>query len=192
MKRAVVLLKEGFEEGEALFTVDVLRRAQIACDTVSMTGDEMVTGSHGIKIKADRLWGEDVKSCDMIILPGGMPGAASLRDDPEVIAAVQEFDQNPDKYLAAICAAPIVFGRAGITAGKKVTSYPGFSKELPGADYIEDKPVVIDGHMITSRGPATVLPFAYAVTEALGGDSEPLREGMMYHFMSDYLISGNK
>lgn len=191
MKKAALFLTEGFEEGEALFTVDVIRRAGLVCDTFSLEG-EMVTGSHGITVKADKILSptiakEDViYSYDMLICPGG-PGATALRDDERIISLYQEFAQNPSKYLAAICAAPMVLAKADVVKGKRVTSYPGEYKVLfPDSIYVEDQVSVTDGNVITSRGPATTLPFAYQLVEALGKDSEPLKEAMQYNFLMKY------
>lgn len=182
MKKIGVLLADGFEEGEALFTVDVLRRAGMDARMVGTQGRKQVKGAHGVEVTADQLLNGDVKKFDMIVMPGGMPGATNLRDNPEVIALVQEFVRE-DKYVAAICAAPMVLAKAGVSRGRKVTSYPGFEDLFTDAEYLQD-PVVQDGHMITSRGPATVLPFAYRLVEALGGSSESLKEGMLFNMMN--------
>lgn len=182
MKKIAVLLAEGFEEGEALFTVDVLRRAGFHCDAVSLKG-EQVTGSHGITVRADKAWDEAMAAYDMVVLPGGLPGATNLRDDARVIELVRAFDRE-GKGIAAICAAPMVLARAGIMKGRRVTSYPGEQYEalFADADYREEI-VVRDGNVITSRGPATTLPFAYALVEALGGDASKLREGMLFDML---------
>ena len=124
-KKIAVLLADGFEEGEALLTVDVLRRAGFTCDTVSV-GEEIVCGSHGIRVFADRLLTEtDPEAYDMVVLPGGLPGADTLRDNETVLSWVRSFAGREDRYVAAICAAPQVLARAGITRGRRLTSYPG-------------------------------------------------------------------
>ena len=186
-KKAAVLLAEGFEEGEALFTVDVLRRANIVCDMVSIAGTPMVEGSHAIVVKADKVLDDSIGGYDMIILPGGLPGATHLRDNQKVIAAIQAFQQE-GKWIGAICAAPMVLKKAGIHKGRTLTSYPDdkYRALFPDADYREEI-VVVDGNLITSRGPATTLPFAYALVDALGGDSAPLRKSMLF----DMLMAGN-
>ena len=124
MKKVAVMLANGFEEIEALTVVDIIRRANITCDMFSISGME-VKGAHDIVVKADKLISEEVKEYDVIVLPGGMPGATNLRDNEEVIDLVKWFNDNK-KIVAAICAAPIVLGKAGIIEGKKVTSYQGF------------------------------------------------------------------
>lgn len=176
-----MLLATGYEEGESLFVVDILRRAGFDAVSVSTTGEINVTGGHNITVVADMLLDDSVKDFDMIILPGGMPGATNLRDNPKVIELVQYFDEHK-KYIGAICAAPIVLHKAGILNGRKMTSYPGekYTTLFTEANYKEDI-VVVDDNLITSRGPATTLPFAYGIIDLLGGNSEPLKQGMLYY-----------
>lgn len=180
-KKVAVFLAEGFEEVEALTVVDVLRRLDIHCDMVSIK-EEYVKGAHNILVKADKVLDDDIKDYDLITLPGGMPGSTNLRDSQKVIEAVQYFNEN-NKYIAAICAAPIVLVKAGVIKGKNVTSYPGFEEELSEGNYISSENVVVDGKMITSRGPATALAFSYKIAEELGADVKDLKEGMMYNFL---------
>ena len=190
-KRAAVLLADGFEEGESLFIVDILRRGGIHAETVSIEG-EMVRGGHNIYVKADTdLTEADKDSYDMIVIPGGMPGAANLRDCREVIDWVRKFVQE-DKYVAAICAGPMVLKEAGVHTGRKLTSYPGakYRTMFADADYVDaaedmEDLVVTDGNLITSRGPATTFPFAYKLVEVLGGDAEVLKERMLYNALKD-------
>jgi 4-methyl-5(b-hydroxyethyl)-thiazole monophosphate biosynthesis len=185
MRKVAVFLAEGFEEGESLFVIDILRRAGFQCDSVSIK-EEMVKGSHDIVVKADKIINDEIKDYDMIVLPGGLPGAANLRDDERVIDLVKYFDKAPEKFVAAICAAPMVLERAGIIKGRTITSYPGekYTTLLKEANYVEDI-VVIDDHLITSRGPATTLPFAYALVDALGGNSSVLKQGMLYNMVRE-------
>ena len=193
-RKIAVLLANGFEEGEALLTVDVLRRAGFICDMVAVE-EEMVQGSHGIKIMADCLLkNADRDSYDMVVLPGGLPGADTLRDTDAVIAWVQNFASRENKYVAAICAAPQVLAKAGISRGRRLTSYPGqkFYDLFADADYVDDNRkteecVVVDGNLITSRGPATTLPFAYRLVEILGGDADALRKAMQYEALKEAL-----
>lgn len=183
MKKVAVFLAEGFEEGESLFVIDVLRRAGLQCDSVSIQ-QEMVKGSHDIVVKADKIISDEIKEYDMIVLPGGLPGATNLRDDERVIELVRYFDKVPEKFTAAICAAPMILEKAGIIKGRRITSYPGekYTTLLKDANYTEDI-VVVDDHLITSRGPASTLPFAYALVDALGGDSSILKQGMLYNMV---------
>lgn len=133
MKRIAILLANGFEDGEALFPTDVLRRAGFQADLIGVTGD-VVTSAHGLKVMADRGMGEDLKAYDMVILPGGMPGAANLRDDDRVIDLVRTLNAD-GREVAAICAAPIALARAGVISGRRITSYPedAFKKEFTAA-----------------------------------------------------------
>jgi 4-methyl-5(b-hydroxyethyl)-thiazole monophosphate biosynthesis len=183
MKKVLVLLAEGFEEIEALTVVDVLRRANVECQTCSIK-DKQVSGSHDILVLADMtLESEDLNSYDAIVLPGGMPGASNLKENIRVIELVKEYYAS-GKIVAAICAAPIVLAKAGIIDGRLITSYPSFDKQLEHCIY-KDELVVVDGNIITSRGPATTLPFAFKLLEKLGYEQEAsdLKEGMMFNFL---------
>lgn len=179
MKKVAVMLAQGFEEIEALTVVDIVRRAGITCDTVSISGKE-VKGAHDIVVIADKIISDEIKDYDLIVLPGGMPGATNLRDNSKVIEFVQWFNNNK-KLVGAICAAPIVLGRAGVIEGKNITSYPGFQNELSAGNYKEEA-VVVDGNIITSRGPATAMAFSYKLLEALGyEETEKISTGMLYN-----------
>ena len=190
-KRAAVLLADGFEEGESLFVIHILRRASIGCDSVSID-QEMVRGGHDIYVKADRIISKEIfDDYDMVVIPGGMPGAANLRDCELVIDWVKKFDEEK-KYVAAICAGPMVLKQAGISTGRTLTSYPAdkYRDMFADAQYIDDNAkmeqmVVTDGNLITSRGPATTFPFAYKLVEVLGGDAETLKNGMLYNALTD-------
>lgn len=165
MKTACVLLVDGFEETEAVTVIDVLRRAEI---TVEVLGVERrrCTGAHAIVLEADAVLADrEGARFDAVILPGGMPGAATLRDH----AAVQQLVRSQARgtgILGAICAGPIALGAAGILEGKRATCYPGFEAQLRGAR-LEHAPVVRDGNIITSRGVGTALAFSLALVEAL-------------------------
>ena len=125
MGRILMLIHNGFEEIEALTTVDLCRRAGLEVCVCSMTGCEMLQGAHGISVQADALFEQvDPSNFDMVVLPGGLPNATSLRDDDRVIGVLRAFCQQ-DKYLGAICAAPIALERAGLLQGRIATSYPG-------------------------------------------------------------------
>ena len=129
---------------------------------------------------------------DMVVLPGGLPGANTLRDSDAVIGWVRAFAGSQEKYIAAICAAPQVLARAGIVRGRRVTSYPGdkYKTMLADAFYVDDNAemdecVVVDGNMITRRGPGTTLPFAYKLVEILGGNADKLKDAMQYNALKD-------
>ncbi|WP_315070676.1 DJ-1 family glyoxalase III [uncultured Clostridium sp.] len=178
MKRVCILLAEGFEEIEALTVSDIMRRAEVTCDLVSI-GGKQVKSSHGVIVEADKIFEEDM-DYDLVVIPGGMPGATNLRDDDRVIKFVKK--QNKEgKLIGAICAGPIVLGRAGLTEGRDITSYPGYEDELPNCEYLEEA-VVVDENIITSRGPATAMTFAYKLLEILGyaHKVEGISSGMLY------------
>jgi len=163
----VVPLLPGFEEIEAVTIIDVLRRAELRV-LVASTAAGPVRGSHDIEIVADTALASVAASAvDMIALPGGMPGAAALARDPEVQRLIREL-AAADKYTCAVCAAPIALAAAGVHRGKRVTCYPGFESQLEGGTLVEDR-VVVDGTLVTSRGPGTALEFALALVGVLRG-----------------------
>ena len=176
MAKVAVILADGFEEIEALTVVDVLRRANITCHMVGF--EARVTGSHAIQVQADRVFDGDLSDYDLIVLPGGMPGSANLRDHELLIAELQKCEQV-GKKIAAICAAPIVLNRAGLLKDKEFTCYDGVQEQIADGHYRKET-VVVDGQLTTSRGPATALAFAYNLVEQLGGDANGLREAMLY------------
>lgn len=183
MKKAVMLLAQGFEEVEALTVADVLRRAEVTCDMCSIHAGETVAGSHGIEVKCDKNFDStDFSGYQALILPGGMPGTTNLRDDSRVIELVKKFDFER-KYIGAICAAPMVLSKAGVMNGKKITSFPGVEEHLEGCSYVEEL-VVQDGNIITSRGPATAIYFALKLVQNLASmeTNKKLKESMMVNF----------
>ena len=183
----IVFLADGFEEVEALTVVDYLRRKDILVDTVSITDDTKVKGAHNITVIADKKIAaiDDLASYDGVVIPGGMPGATNLRDDERVIDIIKELN-NRDKLVAAICAGPIVLERAGIIKGKRVTSYPGFEDVFKNSIYIE-KPVVRDGNIITSRGPALAVDFAIEIITYLLGEDKgmELKKDILYYELKE-------
>ncbi|MBC3887426.1 DJ-1 family protein [Acetobacterium paludosum] len=183
MMNVIIFLAAGFEEVEALTVVDYLRRVkQITVHMISIGDTLQVSGSHHIEVKADKQIDElsKIDSYEAVIIPGGMPGAANLRDDQRVVKIVREMNEA-GKLVAAICAGPIVLEKAKIIDGKKVTSYPGFEKDLPNSIYQEDA-VVKDGNIITSRGPGKAVDFALEIVTVLAGEkeAESLRKNILY------------
>jgi 4-methyl-5(b-hydroxyethyl)-thiazole monophosphate biosynthesis len=167
MKRVLVPLAEGFEELEAVTIIDVLRRAGIDV-VIAALGESPVAGSHGIRIAADTPLGALAEQqFDMIAMPGGMPGADHLRKDARIAELIHRL-RGQGKPVAAICAAPMVLAAAGVLDGRRATSYPGFLKDAQQTTVV-DESVVIDGGIITSRGPGTALDFALALVEELAG-----------------------
>lgn len=161
-----VFLADGFEDIEALAQIDILRRANVDVKTVGVTGKE-VTSSHGVTVKAD-ISVSDIKldsDLELIVLPGGMPGTLNLEASVGVQKAI-DFCAANDKYIAAICAAPSILGHKGLLKGKKATCFPGFEKDLVGADACSDL-VVIDGKFITGKGPGACIEFGLKLAEIL-------------------------
>ena len=193
-RKIAVLLANGFEEGEALFVIDILRRAGFQCDGIALETKE-VQGSHGIRVFADRMLEEvNCMEYDMVVLPGGLPGANTLRDCKTVIDWIKAFADDSKKFIGAICAAPQVLAKADVVRGKKLTSYPGekYKALFTDSDYIDDNErmeecVVVDGNLITSRGPGTTLPFSYKLVEVLGGNACQLKEAMQYNALKSSL-----
>lgn len=180
MKTICVFLAEGFEEVEALTPVDVLRRADLPVRTVSVTGTPVVRGAHGVAVTADAMFGEVAEEdVEMIVLPGGLPGATNLDAHAGLDQLVRSFAEA-NRPLAAICAAPLVFGKRGLLRGKKATCYPGFEGCLEGADYTAAL-VESDGNFITGKGPGAAMAFSLAIVEKYCGAEkvEELKRGMM-------------
>ena len=176
--KVAVLLADGFETIEGLTTVDILRRANVQCDTMGLN-DKRVTTSHKIVVEADKVLNDDIYEYDIVVLPGGMPGAVNLRDDSRVIEVVKRF-YNEGKIVAAICAGPISFGKAGITNDKNMTCYPGFEEQLIGCNYKEEL-VVVDGNIITGRGPAAAIPFAFEILKHIDLDkANEINKAMLF------------
>lgn len=178
----LVLLADGFEEVEALTVVDYLRRlGGLRVDMVSISGEREVRGAHDIRVLADDLIDRiDPRDYRGVVIPGGLPGATNLRDSEKVIDIVKYMDGERN-LIAAICAGPIVLARAGVIAGRRITSFPGLEDEFKEATYVEDK-VALDGHLITSRGPALALEFALEISNYLLGREkvEELKDSILY------------
>jgi len=180
MKNIFVFLAEGFEEIEALTPVDVLRRAGLSVQTVSVMDEQIVAGAHGVPVLADKMFAEiNPEDAEMILLPGGLPGATNLDAHEGLGQMIQDFAKE-EKSLAAICAAPLVFGNRGLLQGKKATCYPGFETYLQGAEYTASL-VEKDGNFITGKGPGAAMEFAFAIVEKYCGIDKvnELKQGMM-------------
>jgi len=160
-------LAEGFEEIEALCPVDLCRRAGIDARTVSITDSREVTGSHGITVLADMTAEDTLGDFDMIVLPGGMPGTTNLDASPLVQGAIDRALAE-GKYIAAICAAPMVLGKRGILRGKEAICFPGFEQYLTGATVSKNK-VVPDGKILTAAGMGVSHDFGLAIVEIFKG-----------------------
>ena len=166
--KVLIHLATGFEEIEAITTIDILRRANIDTEVVSICSCLQVCGAHGIEVRADVLLDRaDYANADMLILPGGLPGSHNLADNEILKQRIQaHYDQK--KWLAAICAAPLVYGRMGLLEGQEVICYPSFETELKGAK-ISKKSVVVSDKFITGKGPGITMDFALEIVEQLKG-----------------------
>jgi len=180
--KTLLFLADGFEEIEALATVDILRRAGIDVTTVSVTNKKTVVGKMGVPVTADTLFEEvNTSDIDMLILPGG-PGVSSLDQHEELKSLVKEFHKE-SKWIAAICAAPTIFGKMGLLEGRKAICYPGLEGDLKGACVQEEAVVVHDGNVITSKGPGTTFEFALKIVDVLKGadKAREVAKNMVYH-----------
>lgn len=170
MSKVLVPLAMGFEEIEAMTIIDILRRAEVKV-TIAGLGKKQVTGAHNVKVQADTHI-EDVSSSDfdMIVLPGGLPGATNLQKDKTVQKLLKEFDKQ-NKSIGAICAAPIALESAGVLK-ENYTCYPSFESNIREEGYISNQDVVSDENVMTSRGPGTAMTFALAIVAKLCGDNK--------------------
>ena len=179
-KTALVILAEGFEELEAVASVDVLRRSGVNV-TIAGVANLLVKSSRGIGIQAD-MFMKDVKDIfDAVILPGGLPGATNLARSKEVAALIKKMNAA-GKMVAAICAAPaVVLAPLGILDGKHATCFPGCESDFSNKTVYSPDSVVVDGNIITSRGPGTALEFALTVAARLVGKetADTVREKML-------------
>ena len=181
MSKAYIFLADGFEDIEGLAVVDLFRRAGIAVDTVSIKDTKEITTSHGITMNTDRIFKEtDFSDADLLVLPGGMPGTVHLGEYRPLTELLEEFYKK-GKKIAAICAAPSIFGSLGFLDGRRATSYPSFMDKLGGAKTCEDE-VVVDGNVTTSRGMGTAIPFGLSLIAQLEGEEKAagIAESIVY------------
>jgi protein deglycase len=178
MPKLAVVFVDGYEEIEAISVVDILRRAHVEVDMLGFESLSIV-GSHGIEVKVDRLLSEvEAKNYDGVILPGGLPGSYTLRDEKDIQGFIRGFE---GKLLAAICAAPIALQQAGLLEGRYMTSHPSM-REMFDPEYYQEKVVVVDKGLVTSRGAGTSFEFAAGILKTLGLEEkvEELRKAMLY------------
>lgn len=181
MKKIAVFFADGCEEIEGLTVVDLLRRSKLETDMISIHDSLTVTGSHKIAFQTDKMIREaNLPAYDGIVLPGGIPGTPNLAACPSVTETVKAFAKE-GKLVAAICAAPSVLGQCGVLEKKHATSYPGFAPEMTGCIY-EEKAVVTDGSIITSRGMGTAVAFGLAIVAYFLGQeqADQLADKIMY------------
>ena len=164
-----MLLGTGFEETEAVAPIDLLRRAGVSVATVGI-GGKVIVGSHGIPLTADMELGQmDLTQLDMIVLPGGMKGVASIKGCPEALEAVR-FAWENGRFVAAICAAPTILAMLGITDGRRATCYPGCEGQM-GSAHMFCAPAGTDGKLITGTSAGCAVPFGLALIAALKGQA---------------------
>ena len=189
MKKVYVFLANGFEDVEALIPVDVLRRGGLDVTTVSAVGDsQVVESAHGVQIVADTMVEDcDFSDADLLLLPGGMPGASNLYEHEGVCEAVVA-QNEAGRRVAAICAAPaVVLAQLGVLNGRRATCYPGFEQLLTEAEYTGEL-VTVDGNVTTGEGPAAAFPFAYELLRQLVSAevANQVAEGMRYKHLMEH------
>ncbi|MCD7835858.1 MAG: DJ-1/PfpI family protein [Lachnospiraceae bacterium] len=181
MSKIAVFFAEGYEEIEALTVVDICRRCGIDVDMVSVTGRRAVKGAHDISVEMDKLFEEtDFRCYDMLVLPGGLEGTKGLEAHEGLMAQIDAF-YDRGKYIAAICAAPSIFGHRGILEGRKACSYPSFENQLAGAD-VTQGPVEVSDNVVTGRGMGAAVPFGLAIAEIFCGSeaADDMAEKIVY------------
>lgn len=180
-KTAYLFLARGFEEIEAITTIDLLRRAGIACVTVAIGDSLQVAGAHHIPVIADQpLSSVQLEDADALILPGGLPGVTNLNESTLLRNLIAE-GNKAGKLIAAICAAPMILGQLGILHGKEATTYPSFEPHLEG--YIAtEQSVVVAGNVITARSAGVTIPFALSIIAHLVGQevADEVRSAIIY------------
>lgn len=179
-KKVLVILADGFEEIEAITPIDVLRRAGLEVTLAGLSG-KTITGAHEVKFQADITLDEYHDLPDAIVLPGGMPGAQNLGESKKVAELIKKMNSQK-RLVGAICAAPaLALAPTGILDGKKATCYPGFENKFSSAITFSNERVVIDGNVITSRGPGSALEFALELVQKLAGSekAKSLQEGLL-------------
>lgn len=183
MKQVYVMLANGFEEIEALTVVDILRRGEVKVSTVSITEEKRVTSSHGIVVEADLAFSEmKEEEAELIVLPGGMPGTAHLREKQELMDMITRRYERKE-LLAAICAAPgLILGDLGMLEGKNATCYPAMAEYMKGTKYLKEEKVVQDDFIITGCGMGGAIPFSLKILENLKGKevADRIKESILY------------
>lgn len=168
-KKVGMMVADGYEEVEMLTVVDLLRRAGLTCDIISVTGEKKLTSSHKVTVTANLLYEDaDFDSYDALVIPGGMPGTINLGEHAGVCEQLKKACAG-GKLIAAICAAPTVFGKLGLLKGRKAICYPGMEDQLTGADVTYES-AVRDGNIITSRGMGTAIDFGLAILTYFEGE----------------------
>ncbi len=174
-----ILLGKGFEEIEAIAPCDILRRAGIEVQLVGL-GSRCIPGGHGICVQAD-ITAEEMQldAMDMVVLPGGLGGVASIQANKAAMEAIT-YAWEQGRFVAAICAAPTILAKLGITDGKQATCYPGLEEQMGSARMQPGAAVVTDGKLLTGAGPGTAMDFGLLLVQALGGNAKEVYDGLKY------------
>ena len=175
-----LFLGTGFEEVEAVATIDVLRRAEVELTTVSVMNERSVEGAHGVCIEADKMFDDvDFSKAEMLILPGGMPGTLNLGKHEGLLALLREQNKK-GRWIAAICAAPSILGKMHLLRNQQAVCYPGFEDQLDEA-FVSKERVMVSGNIVTSRGPGCTIEFALQLATILKGEdvAKAVAEGML-------------
>ena len=175
-----LFLGTGFEEVEAVATIDVLRRAEVELTTVSVMNERIVEGAHGVRIEADKMFDEvDCTNAEMLILPGGMPGTLNLGAHEGLAMSLREQNKRGG-WIAAICAAPSILGKMHLLRNREAVCYPGFENQLEEAFVLQDR-VKVSGNVVTSKGPGCTIEFALQLATILKGEAvaSMVSEGML-------------
>lgn len=181
MAKVYEFLANGCEDIEALAPVDILRRGGVEVVTVSITASLSVETAHGVTVEADcHVADIDLSDADMLVLPGGMPGATNLMES-EIVCSALVAQHKAGRLIGAICAAPMVLGKLGLLEGKRATCYPGFEQFLDGATPTGDL-VTVDGNITTAKGPGAAMAFGYQLLSNFVPEQtvEALKKGMIY------------
>lgn len=187
MPKVAVVFAPGCEEIEGLTVIDVLRRLGIDAKMVGLE-DREVLGAHNIKLTCDELMGDQLLKYDLVAFPGGMGGSKRLRDNEQLKRLMVQRNRE-GKWDAAMCAAPIALARYGLLDNHDYTCYPGMNeeiqKEVPSARFHKDITVVDEeAKILTSRGPATALAYAFKIAEVLGVDTKQIKRDMLYDYLA--------
>ena len=181
MAKAYEFLANGFEDIEALAPVDILRRSGVEVKIVSIGDSIEVESAHGVTVKADMLFADaDFADADLLLIPGGMPGAKNIDEHEGVRRAVMR-QAEAGRLVGAICAGPMVLGHLGLLRDRRATCYPGFEDQLESAEYTAAL-CTVDGNIITGKGPGASFEYGYTLVTLLKGErvAEALKKGMMY------------
>lgn len=194
MKHVAVLLPNGYEEMEALTVVDLLRRAGARVEMLSITGQLETVGDHQIRILADRLLEDvDVKSYDLVVTPGGMPGTQMLCASEKTLNFLRQAHAQENTYVASICASPLVLTAAGLSQRHRGCCYPGLEEKVRFAE-AQDRILTVDGCLITSQGPATAMVFALKLVELLFGEEKrkTVEEALLWDRLRSQIAENEK